>query len=326
MSTSNDQREERLRAGVIGVGNMGRHHARIYSNHIDTTLIGVADADESRAIEIAEQYATRALETSDLLEAVDVASVAVPTPYHAETVRRCIDRGVDVLIEKPFVEDVAVGEELIELAADRDVTIQVGHVERFNPAFMALDGIVDDLDILAIDAERLGPPLDREFRANSIIDLMIHDIDLLGSLVDSEIVSIDAQGTTENKYATATFSFECGTIATLTASRVTQQKVRRLRLTAKSALVDVDYIDRTVEIHRQSVPEYVENNGDIRYRHESIVERPMVENGEPLRNEIDAFVSTVRNGTPPVVTAEDGLRAMELAQRIDHLASTGERE
>jgi predicted dehydrogenase len=237
MTIDNKQRDEPLRAGVIGVGSMGQHHARIYKTHIGASLIGVADADESRAIEVAERHATRAFDVIDLLEAVDIASVAVPTPYHAKVVRQCIEHGVHVLVEKPYVEDLSVGEELAELAAEQDVTIQVGHIERFNPAFMALDGIVDDLDILAIDAERLGPPLDREVRDNPVIDLMIHDIDLLGTIVDSELVSLDAQGTTGNEYATALFGFDSGVVATLTVSRVTQQKVRRLQITAKSALV-----------------------------------------------------------------------------------------
>lgn len=312
-----------LRAGVIGIGSMGRHHARIYNNHTSTTLVGVADVDESRAGKIADQYAARAFDTDELLGTVDIASVAVPTRDHPEVVRQCITHGVDVLVEKPFVEDIDLGRELIELAGNHNVTIQVGHVERFNPAFMALDGIVDDLDILAIDAERLGPPLDREVHDNPVIDLMIHDIDLVRTLIESEIESIDAVGTSGNRYATTTFGFACGRVARLTASRVTQRKVRRLRITAKTALVEVDFIDRTVEIHRHSVPKYIEENGDVRFRHESIVERPMVENGEPLHNQIDSFVTSVGEGTDPVVTAEDGLRAVELSRRVDRLAANG---
>jgi len=300
---------------------MGGHHARIYHNHIDTALVGVADAETARAKEAADQCATKAIDTEVLLDKVDIASVAVPTPHHPEVVEECIAKNVDVLVEKPFVDDLTAGEELIELAADTNVTIQVGHVERFNPAFMAIDDILDDLEVIAIDAERLGPPLDREVSDNPVIDLMIHDIDLVRTLIGSNIASVGAAGIPGNEYATATFEFECGTIARLTASRVTQQKVRRLRITARTALVDVDFIDRTVEIHRHSVPEYIEDNGNVRYRHESIVERPMVENGEPLRNEIDAFVEAVRRRKEPPVTAEDALRAVELTQHVDRLAA-----
>lgn len=297
---------------------MGRHHARVYSELPGVELVGVHDVDMGQAMEVATEYETTALSRSKLFSRADVVSVAVPTPYHHELVEECLETDTDVLVEKPFVEDPKRGRVLAERARHAGLTIQVGHIERFNPATRVLTEIVPDLDIVAIDIDRLGPPVDRGGNDSVVMDLMIHDIDILLTLVDSTPESVAA--VSRGKQHTAA-QFQFGdSIATLTASRLTQQKVRRLSVTAESCRVNADFIDQTVEIHRRSLPEYVESNGDIRYRHESVVERPMVKSGEPLKAEIRAFLDAVRNGTEPIVTAEDGIRAIELAARIESLA------
>jgi predicted dehydrogenase len=309
----------KLDAGVVGVGHMGRNHARVYSESPAVDLVGVTDVDESAARTAAEEYGAVAMSESALLGRVDVVSVAVPTAHHYETVRRCIEHGVDVLVEKPFVDDVAAGRELADLAREAGVTLQVGHVERFNPATRVLADIVPDLDVVAVDVDRLGPPLDRPNTDSVVMDLMVHDIDILLSLVDDDIASLSAAACDE-RHATVQFQFEDDSVASLTASRLTQQKVRRLSVTAMSCRVNVDFISQSVEIHRRSLPEYVEADGDIRYRHESVVERPMVENGEPLKAEIHAFVEAVREGTEPLVTAEDAIEVLAVAERIEAAA------
>jgi predicted dehydrogenase len=156
------------------------------------------------------------------------------------------------------------------------------------------------------------------------MDLMVHDIDILLSLVDSEIESM-AAAAREAGHANVQFQFDNDAIASLTASRRTQQKVRRLSVTAESCRVNVDFISQTVEIHRHSTPEYIESNGDIRFRHESVVERPIVDNGEPLKAELAAFVTAAREGSEPVVTAEDGLRVLEVANEIEGQTEPTER-
>jgi len=186
-----------------------------------------------------------------------------------------------------------------------------------------LTEIVSDLDIVAVDIDRLGPPVDRGGDDSVVMDLMVHDIDILLSLVDSEIDSL-AAAARETGHTNVQFQFENGEIASLTASRLTQQKVRSLSVTAKSCRVNVDFISQTVEIHRHSTPEYIESNGDIRFRHESVVERPIVDNGEPLKAELAAFVTAAREGTEPVVTAEDGLRVLEVASDIEALTEQSE--
>ncbi len=310
-------------AAVIGVGSMGRHHARVYSELPDVNLVGVFDVDDEQAREVAADHGATALELDALLEAADVASIAVPTGFHAEMARECIDRGVDALVEKPFVDDPEVGRELIDRADDAGVTIQVGHVERFNPAIRALADIVADLDVIAVDAQRLGPPPEgRQVDESAVLDLMIHDIDVVLAMLGESPESVTAHGAKNNQYATADLTFADGTVASLTASRVTQQRVRKLAITAESCRVNVDYIDRSVEIHRHSLPEYIEDNGDVRYRHESIVERPTVQTGEPLKNELEAFVAAATGDGDPVVSGEDGLRVLEVAREI-HDAAAG---
>jgi len=315
-----------LRAGVVGVGSMGRNHARVYRELAGVDLVGVADRDARAADRVAAEYGTHAVETDTLLAAADLVSVAVPTAAHVAVVEECIDVGVHALVEKPFVTDVERGRALARRARAADVVLQVGHVERFNPAVQTLANVVADLDVLAVDADRLGPPVDRDLGTGVALDLMIHDVDVVRSLVSGEPRSVSAIGTADGDYATACVRFDDGVVASFTASRVTQRKVRRLGVTATECRVSVDYTDQSVEIHRSAAPTYVEDDGDVRHRMESVVERPVVENGEPLKAELASFVETVRTGGEPVVTAEDGLRAVEIAQRVEELVATGTHE
>lgn len=310
-----------LSAGVIGVGTMGHHHARVYNELPDVELVGICDADQTRAAAVADDYGTVARERNELLDAADVVSIAVPTRFHHRLAGAAIERGVHVLVEKPFVTDLAEGRELVARADERDVVLQVGHIERFNPAVRALMDIVPDLDVIAVDVRRLGPPVDRDTRDGVVRDLMIHDIDVLLAMADAEIADVSAMGAPDRDHVTAQLSFDDGVVATLTASRVTQEKVRDLAITAEDCRVTVDYASQSVEIHRQSVPEYIEADGDLRYRHESIIERPTIENGEPLRAELEAFVAAAREGTDPPVTGADGLDALRVARRIDERAT-----
>lgn len=310
----------KLRAGVVGTGSMGTHHARIYAEHRDVKLVGVSDADRKRAQSVARQHDTDALPLERLIAGVDVLSVAVPTEYHYQVAGDAIDAGVNVLVEKPLVARPPHGEELIERARDAGVTLQVGHVERFNPAVQTTLEIIEDLNVIAVDAHRLGPPVDRTISDSVVLDLMIHDLDVALAMTDGSVEDAAATGIRGGDYATATVRFDDGVVGQFTASRVTQQKVRTLSITAEECRVVVDYADQSVRVHRQSVPEYVQQDGDVRFRHESLVERPAVDSGEPLEREIDSFLDAVREGQTPDVTGEDGLRALRLARDLDALA------
>lgn len=316
---------EGLTAGVIGVGSMGRNHARVYSEAPDVTLVGVHDTDAQRARSVADEYACRAMTKSELLASADAVSIAVPTKFHYKVTRDCLEHGLHVLVEKPFVDDIERGRQLAAMARKSDLTLQVGHIERFNPATRVLAGIVSDLEIVGIDIQRLGPPLDRPNEDGVVMDLMIHDLDLLFSLVGSDIQSMSAVARDE-RHVTVQIRFEDRSIAVLTASRLTQQKIRQLAVTALSCRVNADFIDQTVDIHRRSFPEYVDDNGDFRYRHESVVERPIVKNREPLKAEIASFIESIHEGSEPLVTADDALRVIEVANHIDDIALGSHKE
>ncbi|RLM54141.1 gfo/Idh/MocA family oxidoreductase [Halobellus sp. Atlit-31R] len=297
---------------------MGRHHARVYHELTDARLVGVADADPETAAAVAEQYDTVALDTDELLERAAAVSVAVPSRFHREIGTTALEAGVHTLVEKPLAPTVAEAEAMVEAAERADVTLQVGHIERFNPAVAAVEEFVGELDIVGVEARRLGPPVgdERDVTNDVVLDLMIHDIDIVRSLVDSEITTVSATGSPDVEYVTASVQFENDVVGSLTASRTTQQKVRELALTATDCLVTIDYIDRTVSISRRNRPSYLTEDGDLRYRSERVVERPTVDNGEPLKKEIEAFLRAVERGTEPVVTGVDGIEALSLVSRV----------
>ncbi|MFC7071758.1 Gfo/Idh/MocA family oxidoreductase [Halovenus rubra] len=311
---------ESITAGVIGVGAMGKHHARVYNELCGCDLVGVADADTEQAREIAGQYATDACEADKLITRADAVTIAVPTSYHYDLAKQCVDAGTHILVEKPLVEDEKKGQNLIDRADEANVTLQVGHIERFNPVTETLMDIVPDLNVISVKAERLGPQPDRTIEDSAVTDLMIHDIDVIRALLEAPVTEVLATGNAGGRYATATVEFKSGVIGRLTASRVTQRKVRELTITAEECYVTVDYIDQTVQIHRQSVPEYIAEDGGVRYKHESIVENPAVDTGEPLKNELESFIESVRTGHDPRVTGEDGLKSLKLVKEINRKA------
>lgn len=310
----------RTNVGVIGVGSMGQHHARVYRGLNDVNLVGIADADPERASEIAEEHDTEALEIENLLEAVDAISVVVPTQYHYEVVTTCLEEDIATFVEKPVLGSLDRADDLLAHVEAAEVPIQVGHIERFNPAVSALSEIVEDLSIVSARARRLGPEPDRKIKDSAVIDLMIHDIDIVLSLFDETPTSVSGSGVREGRHASALLEFEDDRMASLTASRKTQRKVRTLEITTEECFIEVDYLDQSIEIHRNSVPEYIEEDGDVRFKHESIVERPVVQNGEPLRRELESFLEAVESQTTSEITVQDGLNALSVALEIERKA------
>ncbi|WP_336036850.1 Gfo/Idh/MocA family oxidoreductase [Halobacterium yunchengense] len=309
--------ERPVRAGVVGVGSMGWNHARVYDALPGVELVGVADADESRAESVASSLGAAAVTADALFERADAVTVAVPTQYHYDLARRALEAGVGVLVEKPFVEEPAQGRDLVQRADRNDATLQVGHVERFNPVVEALERVVEDLEVIAAHAERLTPPPDRDIDDTATMDLMIHDIDLARSLVDGEVASCGAFGTAEGRYAVGTLQFDTGVVCNLTASRVTREDVRRVTVTAETCRVKADLLEGTVEVHRDGAAEYAGEVGDVECRREDLVERVTVADADPLERELGAFTDAVRSGDAPPVTGEDGLRVLELARELE---------
>jgi predicted dehydrogenase len=305
----------KLRAGVIGVGYLGRFHAQKYASLDDVQLVGVADTSAERAGAVAAEVGTTPFtDYRPLLEQVDLVSVVVPTQFHYQVAKDCLEAGRHILLEKPVTRTVAEAEELIALADSRKLTFQVGHLERFNPAVLALQGVLHNP--LFIESHRLSPFKPRGTDVNVVLDLMIHDIDILLSLVSSPIKTVNSVGvpvlSDEVDIANARLQFANGCVANVTASRVSREAMRKIRIFQEDAYISIDYQERKVQILRKTPGvSAIPGLPDI-----SMEERAFPQS-DALLEEIRAFTHAVRHGTAPPVTGEDGKRALELALEIN---------
>lgn len=306
-----------LRTAVIGVGHLGYHHARLYNAIESAHLAGVVDTDRERARKVAAEFETRAFDSiEELLEVgVDAASVAVPTVAHRDAAIALLAGGVDALVEKPIAASPAEAREMIEAARRFGRLLQVGHVERFNGAVIAL------LDAIKrprfIECHRMSPYPNRGQDVSVVHDLMIHDLDVLLALDDSEIVSVDSIGvpifSAAEDIANARIRFASGCVANLTASRISLERMRKIRVFSETAYVSTDYSEQQVVVYGKKPGEIPPGTSPM----EMITIEPLeVRKEEPLRLELEAFLTSVRDRSAPVVTGEDGLRALELAESI----------
>lgn len=312
---------ETVRIGVIGIGVMGERHTRVCANLPRVALVGVTDLNGERGRQVAETYETTYYaDRQSLLSQVDAVSVAASTPVHYELARECLERDLHVMVEKPIAETVEQARGLVQLAEERGLTLQVGHIERFNPAFIELKHVTEDMTLIDINMRRLSPFDTSNTDVDVIRDLMIHDLDLALDLVESELEGVAVWGrsihTDGVDHAVATLSYVDGPIATLFASRVTEQKVRAIEVIADGAYVEADLLNKTVMVHRRTFPEYLDNRHTTKYRQESVIERIHVPMFEPLMLELRHFVECVRDNVPSRVPGSDGLRALELAETV----------
>lgn len=318
-----------LRVGVIGVGNMGQHHTRVLGLLKDVELYGIADIDKTRGLDIASKYRVRYFEDyHDLLACVDAVCIAVPTRLHHEVGWACLNAGVHVLIEKPIAANLEEAESLVNAAAENHCILQVGHIERFNPAFQELSNVLTTEELLAVEAHRMSPYSQRANDVSVVLDLMIHDIDLLLELTAKPVVKLTASGIKgENSgyldYVTATLGFADGAIATLTASKVTHRKIRNISAHCKNALIEADFLDNEILIHRQTTADYTTNYGQVLYRQDGLIEKVYTSKIEPLYAELEHFVSCVRGGNQPSVGGEQALKALRLASLVEQMALDG---
>lgn len=301
-----------LRAAVIGVGYLGRFHAQKYAALPDVTLCGVVDADPDRARVVGEELGVPAYTTvAPLLEQVDLVSIVVPTQRHFEVARQCLEHGLHVLLEKPMTVTVEEADILVRLAEERGLVLQVGHLERFNPAMVALQGVLSEP--LFIESHRVAPFNPRGADVNVVLDLMIHDIDLILEMVPAPITSLDVSGvpvlTGEIDIANARLRFANGCVANVTASRAGRKTERIMRVFQHDAYIVVDFHEKHLAVHRRGPAAA----GDIP---EILSEERRLEGADALLEEVTAFVAAVRHGTPPVVSGRDGRRALETAIRI----------
>ena len=300
-----------VRVAVIGVGSLGQHHARIYAALEEARLLAVVDSDPGRASIVAARHGVPALASHrDLPRDLDAVSVAVPTSAHAAVVAACLERGLAVLVEKPMAATLSEASAMQETARRAGKLLCVGHTERFNPIVRAARGRVRDPRF--IEAHRLGVFTARSTDVDVVLDLMIHDLDIILSLVPARIASIDSVGvhalTDKVDIANARIRFENDCVANITASRISTERVRKLRVFESDSYLSIDYARQDAVIYSLrrtagSAPE--------------IVREPIVaENEEPLAAELRAFLRRVRGEEVPVVTAEEGLRALETALGI----------
>jgi predicted dehydrogenase len=311
-----------MRIGVIGVGNMGRHHVRVYSQMNDVSLVGIFDANIENAAKVQQAYGCDAFaNVEDLLKKVDAVSIAVPTSLHYKYATRAINHKVHVLVEKPIASTLEEGRMLQELAKKNKVVLQVGHVERFNPAVQELNRILEGERVLAIEARRLSPFDGRISDADVIQDLMIHDIDVVLSLVkvgvrDIQAVAFTVKSDKNVDHCTATMMTNQNQVVCLTASRVTEQKIRELAITTESAFILMDYMDRKITISRRTTLDFLLNVEKLNYRQENLIEKVYVPAVEPLVDQLAHFVGCIREGKSPFVDGEAGCLAMAVAERI----------
>lgn len=323
-------RPEAVRVGVIGVGNMGQHHARVLSLFKDVKLVGVADINVERGLDTACKYGVRFFEDyRDLLPYVDAVCVAVPTLQHHVVGLTCLQAGVHILIEKPIAASIAEAESLVNAAAQYQRILQVGHIERFNPAFQELSNVLKTEELLALEAHRMSPYSDRANDVSVVLDLMIHDIDLLLELVPAPVIKLTASGGRASDcghldYVTAILGFANGIVATLTASKVTHRKIRRIAAHCKHSLTEANFLNNEILIHRQTTANYTTAYGQVLYRQDGLIERVSTSNIEPLHAELEHFVNCVRGGTQPSVGGEQALKALRLASLIEQLSLDGQ--
>ena len=302
---------KRLRVGVIGVGHLGQHHARLYATLPGATLVGVADIDADRARTVGERHQVPAFaDWGDLLGRVDAVSVAVPTSAHHEVVKASLEAGVHVLVEKPIAVTPIEARELVELARKRRVALQVGHIERFNPIMQAMRPHIGRPGF--IECHRLSPFGERGIDVDVVLDLMIHDLDLILSFQPGPVEEIRAAGvpvlSTNVDIANARIAFAGGCVANLTASRVSTNRMRRLRLFQRDAYVSVDFQTRQGVIFRRMT--------DPGKRPTIEIEQVRGGEEEPLKLELEAFLQAATTGTPAPVSGEDGTAALELARQV----------
>lgn len=298
-----------VRVGVVGVGHLGIHHARVYTEILGARLVGVVDVDGQRVHDVAETLGVPAYTDLDtFLEDArpDALSIVVPTSKHLEVSRKAMEKGVHLLIEKPITANTEEAEELLRIASDRNLILQVGHIERFNGAVQHVAEMI--CDPIFIQSRRMGPFSPRISDVGVVLDLMIHDVDIILSLVHSEIAEISAMGrcvrTDHEDIASAQIQFENGTIAHILVSRVSEKRMRTLEITEQERYLMVNYETQDVTLHH-----CVQQQGRGLVE---VVEHPVFPKREPLKMELQDFVGCIREGRQPLVGLRDGKRALEV--------------
>ena len=303
--------DSRVPVGVVGVGYAGRFHAEKYAASKKAELVGVADINQERALQVGQKLGVLShTDYRELFGRVRCVSIAVPTRLHYAVSRDFLAAGIDVLVEKPMAASLEEGSELVTLAREKALVLQVGHLERFNPAIRRLEGVIREPRF--VECHRLAPFVERGTDVDVVLDLMIHDIDVIASLVRSPVERVEAVGvpvlTDKPDIANARITFANGCIANVTASRVSMKRERKIRFFQPDAYISIDYDQRRAQIYRKPG----KGGGWQDIRAESIE----ISDGDALADEIDSFLDSVQSRGTPLVSGEEGLRALEIATMI----------
>lgn len=309
----------KVRVGVVGVGRMGEYHMGVLSDMANVSDIVVADANEDRSRAIGEQFNVPWFKKhNDIKDKVDMVVIAVPTSQHHPVAKDFLVDGIHVLLEKPCSNDLEKARELFKIAEDNNLVLHIGHIERFNGAVQELHKIVDDP--IFLESKRMGPYNNRIIDDGVVLDMMIHDIDIILNLVNSKVARMNVMGLSVfskiDDLVDVQLEFENKCIANILASRVSQSKVRTLAITQKDSYVMLDYTDQEIYVHRQSTSEHVVRKDSLRYKQESLVERIFVHKDNPLKLELQHFIDCVHNGASRKVAVDKELYSLEIALGI----------
>ena len=309
----------KIKVGVIGVGRMGKYHVGILSELPEVELTAVVDIDSKCRKVIEENYGAPGFENyKDMYGKVDAAVVAVPTGLHFSIAKDLLNAGIHVLLEKPCANNLDHARELFQIAEDKSLTLHVGHVERFNGAVQELHKIVDSP--IFVECRRMGPFTDRIKDDGVVLDIMIHDIDIILNLIQSRVTKTFVLGSsifsTKDDLVNAQLEFENGCIANIIASRASQNQIRTLSITQKDSFVVLDYTDQEIYVHKKSSSEHKLSKDSLRYKQESLVERIFVHKDNPLKLELKHFLDCATNGSPRKVAIDNELYSLEVALNI----------
>lgn len=317
-----------MRVAVVGAGNMGSNHLRVYSQLQGPRLVGLVEPDRARAEALARQYGCEVFErVEDLVGKVDAVTIATPSITHGDIGTLLLANGIHCLVEKPLAVTEVECERLISAAQKSGAVLMVGHIERYNPAVEQLGEFLAGGHLVhALDARRMSAVSSRIIDVDVVMDLMIHDIDVAMGLLDDEVVSVQAQGVQTEGYGhdlvTALVRFGRGTLATFTASRITQTKVRQLEITADIGFIQADYLRQEMSIFRQSRAADLAS-GPGGYKLDLAVDRVFIRHSEPLVREISHFVEAVTKGVRPRTDGPSALRSLRLAWRVQQALANG---
>jgi len=297
---------KKIRVGVIGVGHLGSIHSKVYSRLDNVKFVGICDCNIQKALEIGEKYGVPSYsDYEELFDKVDAVSIAVPTSLHYNIAKEFLSHNIHTLIEKPITKTLTEADELIDIAKEKKLILQVGHIERFNSAVLAIEPYLQKPKF--IECQRLGPFHKRVKDVGVVLDLMIHDIDIVLGLLKKEVVNIEAVGLSTvsdfEDVANVRLTFEDGTVADITASRITKDVVRKIRIFQEESYISLDYQTQEAALFKKT-------EGKI------LKEKIKIRKEEPLKKELESFVECVETGKRPIVSGVEGRRALQVALEI----------